>query len=243
MTNELERLQKVIAQSGVTSRRKAETLITAGKVKVNGKVVTELGTKVSREDQIEVEGVPLHREKHVYFLFYKPRGVISSVKDEKDRTVVNDFFHDIQQRIFPVGRLDYDSSGALIMTNDGDFANVLMHPKHGIRKVYVAKLKGIPTQEELKQLKRGVRSEKDLLKAVRFDILSTDRKKNTSIVELVLEEGKNRHIRRMMEALGYPVMKLKREKYGSLTLDGLQPGSYRSLTTEEIKQLRKLAIN
>lgn len=241
MANELERLQKVIAQSGVTSRRKAEGLITEGKVKVNGKVVTELGTKVSPSDSIEVEGVPLKKESHVYFAFYKPRGVISSVKDDKDRKVVTDYFEGISERIFPVGRLDYDSSGLLIMTNDGEFANMLMHPRHGIKKIYVCKIKGIPSQEELKKLKKGVRSEKDLLKATRFDVISTDRKKNTMILQLVLEEGKNRHVRRMMDALGYPVIKLKREKYGSLTLDGLQPGEYRPLRPEEIKQLRKLA--
>jgi len=237
----MERLQKVIAQSGIASRRKAEKLITDGLVSVNGKMVTELGTKVSPADRIEVEGSPIKKEKAVHYLFYKPRGVISSVKDEKGRKVVTDYFAHIGERLFPVGRLDYDSSGILIMTNDGELANLLMHPKHEVKKVYVAKIEGIPSNEKLKLLKRGIRSEKDLLKATRYEVIATDKKKNTMILQLTLQEGKNRHIRRMMEGLGFPVIKLKREKYGTLTLDGLQPGKSRPLAPHEVKALTKLA--
>ncbi|WP_121615010.1 pseudouridine synthase [Virgibacillus halodenitrificans] len=242
MTNSLERLQKVIAQSGVTSRRKAEQLIIDGKVKVNGKTITELGTKVTQGDQIEIDGVPLEKEEPVYYMLYKPRGVISSVKDDKGRKVVTEILGDIQERVFPVGRLDYDTSGLLLLTNDGEFANLLMHPKYQMEKVYVTKVKGLPTKKELGLLRKGVRDEGDLLKAVRYDILSTDKNKNTSIIQLTLQEGKNKHVRRMMDKLGYPVIKLKREKYGMLTLEGLQPGKYRPLTPKEVKQMRNLAL-
>ncbi|GIO28490.1 pseudouridine synthase [Ornithinibacillus bavariensis] len=241
MSNTNERLQKVIAQSGITSRRKAEILIVEGKVKVNNKVVTELGTKVTPEDKIEVDGVPLEKEQSVYYLFYKPRGVISSVKDEKGRKVVTDFFPEVEERIYPIGRLDYDSSGALLLTNDGVFANLVMHPKYGVEKVYVAKVKGIPSKEDLRKLIKGVKDKGEVLKALRFRVLSTDKKKNTSLLELTLREGKNRHVRRMMEQLGYPVIKLKREKYGILTLDGLRVGEFRKLTPKEVNQMRNLA--
>lgn len=241
MTNSLERLQKVIAQSGVTSRRKAEKLIVDGKVKVNNKVVTELGTKVTSSDDIEVNGVLLEKEEPVYYMLYKPRGVISSIKDDKGRKVVTDFLGEISERIYPIGRLDYDTSGIVLLTNDGDFTNLLMHPKYGVDKVYVTKVKGIPSKIELNNLRKGVKVDDDILKIVGYTILSVDRQKNTMILEIILHEGKNRHIRRMMESIGYPVSKLKREKYGHLTLDGMQPGDYRSLTPHEIKKMRHLA--
>ncbi|WP_087971572.1 pseudouridine synthase [Oceanobacillus rekensis] len=242
MTTSGERLQKVIAQSGVTSRRKAEQLIIDGNVKVNGQVVTELGTKVTDDDNVVVNGIPLEKEAFVYYMLYKPRGVISSLKDDKGRKVVIDLMEGVSERVFPIGRLDYDTSGIILLTNDGDFANLLMHPKHGIEKIYVAKIKGIPDNRELARLKKGVKSEKDLLKVTNYNILSTDKSKNTMIIELTLQEGKNRHVRRMMEQLGYPVMKLKRERYSTLTLDGLKPGEYRALTPKEIKQIRNAAV-
>ncbi|AXI09379.1 pseudouridine synthase [Oceanobacillus sp. 143] len=241
MTVNEERLQKVIAQSGITSRRKAEQLILEGKVKVNGQVVTALGTKVSKNDQIEVNDVQLEKEAHVYYMLYKPRGVISSVSDDKGRKVVTDLLEGVTERVFPIGRLDYDTSGILLLTNDGDFAHHLMHPKYEVEKVYVAKLKGIPTKPELEKLRKGVKAEKDLLKAADYNVLSVDKTKNTMILEIKLREGKNRHVRRMMEQLGYPVMKLKREQYGMLTLTGLKPGKYRALTLKEVKQIRNLA--
>ncbi|WP_047980100.1 pseudouridine synthase [Ornithinibacillus contaminans] len=241
MTNTYERLQKVIAQSGITSRRKAEGLIEAGKVKVNGKVVTELGTKVSPDDIIEVDGVQLVKEPPVYYAFYKPRGVISSVSDDKGRKVVTDFFPEIEERIYPIGRLDYDSSGLLLLTNDGEFANLVMHPKYGVEKGYVAKIKGIPSKMDLARLRKGVKDKGELLKAINYQVISTDKKKNTTILELTLREGKNRHVRRMMEQVGFPVLKLKRERYGLLTLDGLRAGEYRKLNPKEVKQMRNLA--
>ncbi len=236
-----ERLQKVIAKSGITSRRKAEKLIEEGKVKVNGKVITELGVKVTDSDQIEVNNIPIEKEKPVYFLFYKPRGVISSVSDDKDRKTVVDFFEEFEQRIFPVGRLDYDTSGLIIMTNDGDFMNVLLHPRYKMDKEYIVKTKGIPANEALKTFKKGIRSEGDILKAKQVKIMSVDKKKQTAIVKVILHQGKNRQIRRMFDAINCPVMKLRRERLAFLTLDGLQPGEYRELKPQEISDLKKLA--
>lgn len=238
----MERLQKVIAHAGVASRRKAEELMAEGRVKVNGKTVKELGVKVSPSDRIEVDGIPLEREEPVYFLLYKPRGVISAVSDDKGRKVVTDFFEGIKQRIYPVGRLDYDTSGILILTNDGEFANFLMHPSNEIEKVYVAKLKGIPSKEKMKSLQRGIMLEDGKTAPAKTKLLSMDKKKQTAIVEISIHEGRNRQVRRMFEAIGHPVLKLKRERYGFLTLQGLSAGDARELTAHEVKQLRTLAM-
>ncbi len=239
--SDLERLQKVIAHAGVASRRKAEELIVQGKVTVNGKVVKELGTKVSSNDKVEVEGVPIVKEQPVYYLLYKPRGVISSVKDDKGRKVVTDFLPEVEERIFPIGRLDYDTSGVLLLTNDGDFANLLMHPSYQIDKVYVVKTKGIPSSDQLKSFKKGINVEGERLKAVHAKVMSTDQKKNTAIVQVILHEGKNRQVRKMFDAIGIPVDKLKRERYGFITLDGMNAGDFRPLKPHEVKKLRQLA--
>lgn len=237
----MERLQKVIAHAGVTSRRKAEEWIKEGRVKVNGKVVTELGIKVSSNDRVEVNEIPIQREEPIYFLFYKPRGVISSVKDEKGRKVVTDFFPNLEQRIYPVGRLDYDTSGLLLLTNDGEFANLIIHPRHAIDKTYVAKIKGIPTREQLRKLEKGIELEDGLTAPAKTKLLSADKKKQTSIVEITIHEGRNRQVRRMFAAIGHEVIKLKREKFAFLTLQGLSTGDIRELTPHEVKQLRTLA--
>ena len=238
----MERLQKVIAHAGIASRRKAEQLIEEGHVRVNGKVVKELGIKVSSSDKVEVDGIPLEREEPIYFMLYKPRGVISSVNDDKGRKVVTDFFPMIEQRIYPVGRLDYDTSGLLILTNDGEFANTLMHPSNQIDKVYVAKVKGIPTKEALKALERGVRLEDGKTAPAKVKMQTVDKKKQTAIVEITIHEGRNRQVRRMFEAVGNPVLKLKRERYGFLNLQGLKVGDARELSPHEVKQLRALAL-
>lgn len=238
----MERLQKVIAQAGVTSRRKAEDLIRQGKVKVNGKIVTELGTKVSPKDKIEVNGIPIDKEEPVYFLLYKPTGVISAVSDDKGRKVVTDFFEGVEQRIFPVGRLDYDTSGLLILTNDGDLANRLMHPKYEIEKTYVAKVQGGMTKTRQRMLERRVMLEDGKTAPAQVKLLSADRNKNVSVVEITIHEGRNRQVRRMFEAVGCPVLKLKRERYGFLTLKGLNPGDWRELTPHEAKKLHTLGV-
>ncbi|TFB23933.1 rRNA pseudouridine synthase [Filobacillus milosensis] len=240
--NQKERLQKVIAKSGYTSRRKAEGLITEGRVKVNHKKVTELGTKVGPNDVVEVDGIPLEKEEPIYIMLYKPRGVISSVSDDRGRKVVGDLIsEDIEERLFPVGRLDYDTSGLILLTNDGEFSQKLIHPKYKINKVYIVKVEGIPNKEDLKALKKGVHHEGEYLKCVNSRIVKTDAKKGKSILELTLQEGKNRQVRRMLEALGYKVDKLKRERFGPLTLGNLNPGDYRELTPHEVKQLLELA--
>lgn len=237
----MERLQKVIAAAGIASRRKSEELIKQGKVKVNGKIVTELGIKVSSSDKVEVNEIPIEKEVPVYFLLYKPRGVISSVSDDKGRKVVTDFFSNFKERIYPIGRLDYDTSGLLLMTNDGEFANLLMHPKSEIEKVYVAKVKGFPLRENLKKLEKGIMLKDGKTAPAKVKVLSVDKKKQTTIIEIIIHEGKNRQVRRMFEAIGNEVLKLKRERYGTLTLSGLKAGEARELTLHEVKQLRVLA--
>lgn len=237
----MERLQKVIAQAGVASRRKAEELISEGRVTVNGEVVTELGTKVTpRKDKIEVDRVPIDREEPVYYILYKPTGVISSVSDDKGRKVVTDFFSN-EFRLFPVGRLDYDTSGLLLLTNDGEFANILMHPKYKVTKMYVAKVQGVPSREKLKLLERGIMLEDGKTAPARVKFVSGNPKTGTSIIEISIHEGKNRQVRRMFEAIGHPVLKLKREMYGFLTLKGLNTGEARELRPHEVKQLREMA--
>lgn len=237
----MERLQKVIAQAGITSRRKAEQLIIDGRVRVNGKTVTELGVKVSGRDRIAVDGVPIDREEPVYFFFYKPAGVISSVTDDRNRKVVTDFFPHVSQRIFPVGRLDYDTSGALLMTNDGLLANRLMHPRFGIDKTYIAKIDGVPTKDVLEKLGSGVQLDDGPTAKAKVQLLSCDRKKGHAAVELTIHEGRNRQVRRMFKALGFNVTKLKRVGYGFLSLDGLHPGESRMLKPHEVKALYQLA--
>lgn len=237
----MERLQKVMAQSGVASRRKSEQLILEGKVKVNGKKVTELGTKVSKKDTIEVNGVPVLQEEHVYFMLYKPRGYISAVTDDKGRETVVDLLPGVTERIFPVGRLDYDTSGLILLTNDGEFTNQLNHPRHEVDKVYVAKVKGVPTNAMLSPLKKGVKIDGRMTAPARYEILSTDRKADTAIVSLTIHEGRNHQVKKMLKEVGFAVMKLKREQYGNLTLKGLKPGQYRSLSQKEVRQLLDLS--
>ena len=237
----MERLQKVIAHAGVASRRKAEQLIIDGRVTVNGKVVKELGVKVGPNDKVEVNGVPLQSEAPVYYILNKPRGVISAVSDDKNRKVVTDYLPEVTERIYPVGRLDYDTSGLLLLTNYGEFANLLMHPKHEVDKHYVAKVKGIPFREQLKKLQYGIKLEDGMTAPAKVKVISVDKKKNTSIIQIIIHEGRNRQVRRMFDAIGHPVMKLKREQYGFLTLQGLATGDARELTPHEVKKLRVMA--
>ncbi len=232
----MERLQKVIANFGYTSRRKAEELILAGKVKVNGEVVKELGTKVDSSDTIEVEGHVLENKEKVYFLLNKPRGVITSVTDDKDRKTVVDLIN-TDKRIYPVGRLDYDTTGALLLTNDGELANLLMHPKNEIDKVYVAKVKGLIGKKELTTLANGVIIDGIKTSKGKARILKYDKKSDTSIVELTIHEGKNHQVKNMFKAIGYDVLKLKRERIAFLDVKGLNSGEYTILNPKEVKKL------
>ncbi|MGP6140066.1 MULTISPECIES: pseudouridine synthase [unclassified Jeotgalibaca] len=237
----MERLQKVIAHAGIASRRKAEELITEGRVTVNGKRVTELGIKVSNRDQVEVNGLPIYREEPVYYLFYKPKNTLSAVSDDKDRTVVNDYFKGIKERIYPIGRLDYDTTGLLLMTNDGEFANILMHPKYHVEKTYVAKVNGIPTKEQLLKLERGVVIDGKKTSKAKARLISQNLKNKTAVVELTIHEGWNHQVKKMFAAIDCPVTKLKRERFGFLSLDNLQPGMYRPLKAFEVEKMKNLA--
>ncbi|WP_278925578.1 pseudouridine synthase [Staphylococcus auricularis] len=243
MAKEFERLQKRIANSGYTSRRKAETLISEGKVEVNGERVTELGTKVKPSDEVSVEGVKLEQEDKLYILFYKPAQVITSVSDDRGRKVVLDYFDDLETRIYPVGRLDYDTSGLLLLTNDGEFTNLMTHPRYKIKKKYVAKLKGYLMREEVKALEQGIELEDGFTQPAQVKIKNQDKEKNTTLVEITISEGRNRQVRRMFEYFGHHVNKLKRTEFGPLDLSGLNAGQGRNLTPHEVKVLRHLAEN
>ena len=232
----MERLQKVIANSGYTSRRKAEELITKGLVKVNGITVYELGVKVNPSDLIEVDGYIIKNENKVYYLLNKPRGIITSTSDDKGRKTVVDLIN-TNVRIYPVGRLDYDTTGALILTNDGELANLIMHPKSKIDKVYIAKINGLIGKSQLQRLEKGVFIDGKKTSKSKARIKSYDKKTDTSIVELTIHEGRNHQVKKMFEALGYDVLKLKRERISFLDVNNLKSGEYRILNPKEVKKL------
>ena len=232
----MERLQKVIANSGISSRRKAEELIREGRVIVNGSVILEMGYKVNPNDLVEVDGVSLSTVEKVYYLLNKPRGVVTTTSDEHNRKTVVDLINS-SVRVYPVGRLDYDTTGLILLTNDGDFANYIMHPKNEIEKVYIAKIKGILSPGDHMALKKGVLIDNIKTSPAKIKIRKADKKDNTSIIELTIHEGKNHQVKKMFEALGFEVLKLKRERLAFLNLLGLKSGEYRSLTPKEIKKL------
>ena len=232
----MERLQKVIANYGYTSRRKAEELILKGKVRVNGSIVRELGIKVEPSDTIEVEGTVLENTEKVYFLLNKPRGVISSASDEFGRKTVVDLI-DTDKRIYPVGRLDYDTTGLIILTNDGDFANMLMHPKNKVPKKYVAKLNKAMAIADLKKLQDGVMVDGKICKPVKVKLKKNDTEEDYSLVEVTLIEGRNHIVKKLFKELGYLVDKLTRVEYAFLNADNLKSGYYRTLTLKEVKKL------
>ena len=232
----MERIQKLVANRGFCSRRKAEEYLKKGKIKVNGEIVTELGTKVSENDLIEIDGTILGRDEKEYILLYKPRGVITSTSDDKKRKTVLDIV-DTNKRLYPVGRLDYDTSGILLLTNDGELTNKLIHPKSEIEKTYVAKVKGFVSKDTLKNLSRGVMIDSYKTAPAKAKLKKYDRKTDTSIVYLTIHEGKNHQVKKMFSALGFECLKLKRETFSFLTLDGLKSGEYRRLTPKEVKLL------
>ena len=236
----MERLQKVIAQAGICSRRKAEELILQGKVEVNNKVVLELGTKVSSDDTIEVNGkVIAHAEEKEYYLLYKPEKTISSAFDEKGRTTVVDLVPS-KGRIYPVGRLDYDTSGVLLLTNDGEFAHILMHPRNKITKLYRAKVAGILSVQEIKSLKKGLVIEGRKVLPTYVKVKKVNKETQTTTLYIEIVEGRNHIVKKMMEALGHKVLTLKRERVAFFDLEGLKKGEYRPLTIKEIKKIYAL---
>ncbi len=238
----MERLQKLIAQAGVTSRRKAEELIKEGRVTLNGEVVKELGTKASKQDTIMVDGNPITIEEKEYYVFYKPEGTISSVDDEKNRRTVVDYV-DSNARIFPVGRLDYDSSGVLFLTNDGDFTQTMLHPSNGIDKEYEVKVKGFLRKPTSRKIERGgLRLDGEKTAPARIANVGYQKEKETTTLSITVTEGKYRHIRRVFESVGHPVENLKRVRFGVVTLDGLAKGQIRPLKPHELKRLNVLAM-
>lgn len=237
----MERIQKIIAERGYCSRRRAEELMLAGKVRVDGVIVRELGTKASRNASIEVEGITLDSDKNYeYYLLYKPRGVVSTVTDDKGRKTVVDLITSTDTRIYPVGRLDYDTSGLILLTNDGTLANGLIQPAKKIEKSYIVKVSGILSGYDIKRLKDGVIIDDYKTRRAKVKLKSSNVKKNTCLIEIVITEGKNRQIRKMIESLGKRVLKLKRERYAFLTLEGLKSGEYRRLSNKEIAVLYSL---
>ena len=232
----MDRLQKIIAASGLTSRRKAEEWILQGRVKVDGQVVTELGVKPRKGALIEVDGKAIAREDKVYYVMDKPKKVLCTLNDEHDRRTVVDLMTDVPQRVFPVGRLDYDTTGVLIMTNDGEFANEIIHPRYHIAKVYEVTINGILKTEEIKQLEQGVVLD-DGIKTLPAKLWVT----NKDFAQLTIQEGRNRQIKRMLEVFGYEVRRLHRRSLGPITVRGLNPGEYRLMKPFEVKQLRRLA--
>jgi len=233
------RLQKYLAEAGIASRRKAEELILAGQVKVNGKVVTELGTKVNSDrDKVyfQNELVKLKKKK-IYILLNKPAGYISATKDQFDNPSVLHLVDNIKERLFPVGRLDKDTTGALLLTNDGDFSYHLTHPKHEVSKTYVAEVVGRPTDEEMRLFMKGVYIDGKKTYPAKIRIVK-EMKKN-SIVEIIIHEGRNRQVKKMCEEIGHKVVSLQRAAIGGLTVEGLKEGSWRHLTPKEIEKLMR----
>jgi 23S rRNA pseudouridine2605 synthase len=231
-----QRLQKIIAEMGIASRRKAEELIAEGRVKVNGKVAV-IGMKADpTRDHIKVDGKLLVTpEKKVYFIFYKPRGVVTSLSDPEGRPTVNDFLRGIRERVFPVGRLDYDSEGMLILTNDGDFAHAIMHPSKKIPKTYLVKVKGMLQEEEMDRLRRGIRLDRTMSAPAAVKRLR--KTEQNSWIEMTIHEGKKRQIRRMLERVGHPVMRLMRIRIDGLEMGDLKPGMLRRIRPEEMDRI------
>jgi len=233
-----ERLQKVVARAGVASRRAAEDLIVAGRVRVNGTIVTELGTKVdARADKVEVDGRRLVAEEFVYFVMNKPRGVVATVSDPEGRTTVRDLLRGVSERVFPVGRLDYHTSGVLLLTNDGEFMDGLLHPKRDVPKSYVVKVKGDMKEADRMRWEEGVVIDGEKTRAAEVFVLRHE--KGKTWVEVTLFEGRNQQIRKMGEVTGFPVMRLSRVAFAGITSEGLRPGGYRRLVPAELIDLQK----
>lgn len=232
----MERLQKIIANSGYASRRKAEELILAGKVKVNGQTVREMGIKVSLKDIIDIDGYIIKNEEKEYYLLNKPRGIITSTQDELGRKTVTDLIA-TTKRIYPVGRLDYDTTGVLLLTNDGELTNLLTHPKNEIEKTYIAKVKGLVGKKQVCLLEKGIVIDGVKTSKSKVRVKKYDKKTDTSLVELMIHEGKNHQVKKMFEAIGYTVLKLRRDQFCFLRVDDLKSGDYRKLSPKEIKKL------
>jgi len=233
-----KRLQKILSEMGIASRRASEELILEGRVTVNGQVAT-LGTKAdAAKDHIKLNGKLLLRpEPKVYLIFNKPRGVVTTLRDPEGRPTVKDFLKRIKYRVFPIGRLDYDSEGLLLLTNDGDFAQSLLHPSKKIFKTYLVKAKGEPDEAKIQRLRKGIKLMEGVTAPAKIKKLQ--KTENNTWFEMSIHEGKKRQIRRMFKEINHPVLKLTRIKFGTLSLGDLKPGGYRFLTAEEIEKMKR----
>jgi 23S rRNA pseudouridine2605 synthase len=240
----VERLQKVLAKAGIASRRKAEEIVAAGRVRVNGAVVTEMGVKVdARRDRIEVDGRPIAAERFVTVLLNKPRGVVSTVRDPEGRPTVAELVSDVGVRLYPVGRLDWATSGALLLTNDGELAHALTHPKFGVEKTYHVKLAGVVDEELLEAWRRGVRLDDGVETRPAQAVFRVEVSEGGTWIQITIKEGRNRQIRRMAEATGVTVSKLKRIAFAGITIEDVPIGKYRELTDKEIARLKRDHVN
>lgn len=233
-----ERLQKYLAECGVASRRKCEEIILSGKVKVNGQVVIELGTKViSGKDKVEIDGKEILLEKKVYILLNKPVGYVTTVSDEKERPTVMELLDGVKEKVVPVGRLDMFTSGLLLLSNDGEFIYKVTHPKHETTKTYIVKTRGVPTEKDLEKLRVGIKIEDYTTSPAKVELLLKDNTNDISRIWIQIHEGRNRQVRKMCEAIGLSVIALKREGVGDLTCEGVERGKWRYLTDEEVKNI------
>ncbi|HEY6874085.1 MAG TPA: pseudouridine synthase [Geobacteraceae bacterium] len=233
----LERLQKILSRAGVASRREAEGIIVAGRVAVNGTVVTELGSKADPDkDRITLDGKPLRpKTERIYLLLYKPAGYMTTLRDPEGRPVVIDLVKEVGERVYPVGRLDYNTEGLLLLTNDGDWANRLMHPRHEVEKEYLVKVRGRVNPEQVRRLAGGVELDDGTTAPARVQVVHESER--NSRLAITIHEGRYRQVRRMCEAVSLMVASLKRTRYGFLDLGELKPGEYRRLTTQEVRRL------
>ena len=233
-----ERLQKYLAECGVASRRKCEEIILAGKVRVNGNLITELGTKVNpKTDTVEVDGRIISSEKKVYILLNKPVGYVTTMSDEKERPTVMELLEGVKEKVVPVGRLDMFTSGLLLLSNDGDFVYKVTHPKHETTKTYIVKTRGVPRESDLEKLRVGVKIDDYMTSPAEVNLLLKDNTNNISRIWIRIHEGRNRQVRKMCEAIGLSVIALKREGVGNLTCEGVERGKWRYLTDEEVAEI------
>ena len=241
MENEKIRLQKYLANQGVASRRAVEKMITEGRIRLNDTLVDKLGVKIDpQKDKVTVDGQPLAHTAPVlrYILLYKPAGYICSAHDERERRTVLDLLQGVDERVYPVGRLDYHTSGLLLLTNDGELTHKLLHPSHQVKKTYIAEVEGIPDKEALARLKRGIRLDDGMTAPA--DVRLQKNRGTGASLEIKIHEGRNRQVRRMLDAVGYPVKHLRRAAFAFLDLNGLKPGQWRELNGEEIDRLKEL---
>lgn len=236
----MERLQKYLAKAGLASRRKAEELIAQGLVKVNGKIVSQMGVKVDPErDRVTVGGMEIRlQEEMVYYLFNKPAKVMTTLSDPEKRTKIIDFLGGIRERVYPVGRLDYLTEGLLVLTNDGELAYRLTHPKYQVQKTYLARVAGTVTESSLRRLRQGVPLADGMTAPAKVRKMAAG--EDYTLLEITIHEGRNRQVRRMCETIGYPVVSLKRTRFGPLELGDLSPGKYRVLSPQEVVKLKKV---